>query len=271
MTRSARTWHDFDVILSGAEPYAHDGGPIGALLVHGFTGCPQSLRPWAEHLAAAGLAVRLPLLPGHGRTWQELNKTRWPQWYSEVEAAHADLREHCECVVVMGLSFGAALALRLAELQPDSVAGLVLVNPFVLLTDRRLAALPALRWVAGSVPGVISDIRKPGVAELGYDRVPLHALHSVTKFQRDVRQDLPRLTQPLLLYRSVEDHVVPAASPAYVLRHAGSSDIEEIMLTDSYHVATLDNDAEKIFAGSLAFARRVGAGHRDSGARTADG
>lgn len=254
------------MILPGAEPYSHDGGPIGALLIHGFTGCPQSLRPWAEYLAAAGLTVRMPLLPGHGRTWQELNATRWPQWYAEVEAAHTELTSRCGQTVVMGLSFGAALALHLAIERPDDVRGLVLVNTFVLTTDRRQVALPALRWITGSVPGVISDIKKPGVTELGYDRLPLQALYSATRFQRQLRGALPRLTQPLLLYRSAEDHVVPAASTAYVLRHAGSPDIEEIMLPNSYHVATLDNDAEEIFAGSLAFVRRLATRQNSTGA-----
>ena len=60
------------------QPFAHDGGPVGVVLSHGFTGTPASMRPWAEHLAAAGYSVRLPLLPGHGGTWQETNRTRWP-------------------------------------------------------------------------------------------------------------------------------------------------------------------------------------------------
>jgi carboxylesterase len=94
----------------------------------------------------------------------------------------------------------------------------------------------------------------------------LQALYSATRFQRQLREALPRLTQPLLLYRSAEDHVVPAASTAYVLRHAGSPDIEEIMLPNSYHVATLDNDAEEIFAGSLAFVRRLATRQNSTGA-----
>ena len=53
-------------VLPGAEPFRHEGGEVGVLLCHGFTGSPQSLRPWAEYLAERGLTVALPLLPGHG-------------------------------------------------------------------------------------------------------------------------------------------------------------------------------------------------------------
>ena len=75
-------------ILPGAEPFSADGGPVGIVLSHGFTGTPQSLRPWAEHLAAAGLTVRLPLLPGHGTRWQDANSTGWQDWYAAVERAY---------------------------------------------------------------------------------------------------------------------------------------------------------------------------------------
>ena len=53
-------------VLPGAEPWSAPGGPHGALVLHGFTGCPQSMRGLAQALAAAGFAVELPLLPGHG-------------------------------------------------------------------------------------------------------------------------------------------------------------------------------------------------------------
>ena len=39
-------------LFAGAEPYSHDAGPVGVLVLHGFTGSPKSMRPWAEHLAA---------------------------------------------------------------------------------------------------------------------------------------------------------------------------------------------------------------------------
>src|SRR5919109_4608653 len=106
-------------VLPGAEPFSHEGGRTGALLCHGFTGSPQTLRAWAEYLAAAGLTVSLPRLPGHGTTWQEMARTRWEDWYAEVDRALSDMRPRTDEIFVMGLSMGGCLALRLAEVHGD--------------------------------------------------------------------------------------------------------------------------------------------------------
>src|SRR5258708_2716097 len=103
-------------VIAGAQPYSHAGGSTGVLLCHGFTGSPHSLRPWAEYLAEAGLSVSVPRLPGHGTTWQEMSRTRWEDWYAEVDRGYEDLRGRSGEIFVMGLSMGACLALRMAGL-----------------------------------------------------------------------------------------------------------------------------------------------------------
>ena len=244
-------------VLPGAEPYAADGGAVGIVLSHGFTGTPQSLRPWAEHLAAAGFSVRLPRLPGHGTRWQDLNATRWPDWYGEVERAFDDLSGRCERVFAGGLSMGGTLVLRLAEQRAGRVAGLVVVNPS-LGTERRDVKLlvPVLHRVVPSFPGIGSDIRKPGVKELAYERTPLRAMHSLRDLWRTTLADLPRITAPTLLYRSRVDHVVEAMSGRLLRSGASACEVTERILEDSYHVATLDHDAPAIFAGSVDWVRR---------------
>jgi carboxylesterase len=243
-------------VLPGAEPFAADGSEVGVLLSHGFTGSPQSLRPWAEHLAAAGLTVRLPRLPGHGTRWQDLNDTRWPDWYGELERAFDDLRGRCRQVFGMGLSMGGTLVVRLAEQRPAEVAGLVLVNPS-LGTERKDVkyALPLLHRVVPSLAGIGSDIRKPGVTELAYERTPLRAMHSLSRLWPLVVADLGLVTAPVLLYRSRVDHVVEPMSGRLLRDGASSTEVSEVILEDSYHVATLDHDAPAIFAGSLDFVR----------------
>ena len=246
-------------VLPGAEPVDLAGGPVGVVLSHGFTGTPQSVRPWAEHLAAAGLTVRAPLLPGHGTRWQDLARTTFDDWYGELERAFDDLRRRCSTVFAGGLSMGAALGLRLAELRREQVAGLVVVNAS-LATERRLARFgPLLSRVVPSLPGVAGDIRRPDVHELAYDRMPLRAFGSLQRAWPVVRRDLPRVCCPVLAYRSRVDHVVEPLSGRLLAEGLAGGPaaglVEERVLEHSYHVATLDHDAPEIFAGSLDFIR----------------
>ncbi|MEU4512574.1 alpha/beta fold hydrolase [Nonomuraea wenchangensis] len=240
-------------LMPGAEPYHHDGGQVGVLLCHGFTGTPQSLRPWAEFLAAHGLSVSLPRLPGHGTRWQEMNRTHWEDWYAEVEKAFEDLQGRCAEVFVAGLSLGACLALRLAEVHGPAVRGAVVVNPSIASDVPLLRLAPLLKWFVPSVTGVANDVKKAGARELAYARTPVKAAASLPGLWALVQADLAKVTQPLLVYRSVDDHVVKPTSVAIIRRRVPHATIEE--LTDSYHVATLDNDADTIFAGSLDFIR----------------
>jgi carboxylesterase len=245
--------------MTGAEPFRHDGGSTGVVLCHGFTGSPASMRPWAEFLAAAGISVRLPRLAGHGTRWQDLALTRWQDWYATIDGAFIELCARCDRVFVAGLSMGGTLALRLAEQHGAEVAGLVLVNPSLMSLRRSFRVLPVLERVVPSVHGIANDVAKPGVAERGYDRVPLPALRSLTDLWTTTRADLAKIDQPLLVFRSLVDHVVEAENIALLLRSIRSADAEERVLANSFHVATLDHDAPSIFSESLDFVHRVSA------------
>lgn len=245
-------------VMPGAEPFTSEGSSdIGVLLCHGFTGTPQSMRPWGEYLASEGLTLSCPRLPGHGTRWQEMNATRWQDWFGCLRSELAVLRSRCAEVFAFGLSMGATLALRLAQECGDGVTGLVLVNPSVLTLRRDAALLPVLCRLVPSFPPVAGDIAKPGAAELAYDRLPLRAAASLTQLWKLVRAELGRVSQPVLLFRSAVDHVVEPVNAAVVLQGISSADATEVVLPNSYHVATLDQDARTIFSGSVEFVRRV--------------
>jgi carboxylesterase len=241
------------VMLPGAEPYDHAGGPVGVLLCHGFTGSPQTMRAWAEFLAAQGFTVSLPRLPGHGTSWQDLARTGWQDWYTEVDMAFGALAKRCEQVFVFGLSMGGCLALRLAEAHGSSVRGLVLVNPSLAPDTRLFLLAPVLKHVLKSLPGITNDIKKPGGHEVGYNRVPVRAAATLPKLWGLTVGHLSEITQPVLVFRSTTDHVVGPASMRALLAGMGQGQVTVRECADSYHVATLDNDAEAIFEGSLTF------------------
>jgi esterase/lipase len=242
-------------VMPGAEPFDLPGGPVGVLLCHGFTGTPQSMRDWGAHLAEAGFTVRCPLLPGHGTRWQDGNASTEDDWFGELSAALDDLRGRCTRVVVAGLSMGGTLALRLAERRPDDVAALVLVNPSLLTERRDAKLLPLLAKLTPAWAPIASDIKKPGETELAYPWLPTRAAVALRRLWAAVRADLGAIRAPLLVFRSVEDHVVEPASTRLLLAEVGSPDTTEVLLHESFHVATLDNDAPMIFARSVDWIR----------------
>lgn len=245
-------------IRPGAEPWSHDAdGEIGVLLLHGFTGSPASMRPWGEALSQQGWSVRVPRLPGHGTRWQDMNITTWEDWYSEADRNLRELGDRCPRVFVCGLSMGGALTLRLAEQHGERIAGIVLVNPAVHTERKDRHLLPLVKHLVGSFPGISNDIAKPGMDEVAYDRTPLKAAHSMMTMWSIVRGDIALVRQPLLLFRSAQDNVVEASNAEWILTHVASTDTEEVVLANSYHVATLDHDAQTIVDGSVQFIQRL--------------
>lgn len=230
----------------------------GVLLSHGFTGSTVSLLEWARYLADQGFAVRLPLLPGHGTTWQELARTPWRRWYEEIETSYRDLARQSDDVVVAGLSMGGALALRLAALEP--VAGVVVVNPGLTIADQRARYAGLLKYLLRSVPAIGNDIKKEGIDERAYTRTPVAAVHQLSQLFRDTTLRLPQVTAPTLVFRSNVDAIVPESSLDVLQQHIGSPDLEIVRLENSYHVATMDHDQELIFERSAAFIEHVTAG-----------
>lgn len=242
-------------VKPGAEAFAFDGGPIGALLIHGFTGSPASMRPLGEFLGSKGVAVAAPRLPGHGTSYEELATTTWEDWFAEAESALADLSARSPGVICVALSMGGALSIHLASRHPDVVRGLVVINPYV--RDPRLITAPVARLVMPSVKGVINDIKRPGQDEIGYERIPTRVLPSLNRLLKTAMAELPGLRLPLLVFSSPEDHTVKPSNARLVFDRAGSQDKEMVPLANSYHVATMDHDAQTIFDRTLAFAERV--------------
>ena len=242
---------------TSAKPEQTGGRRIGVLVVHGFTGSPASMRPWAQDLAARGYAVEMPLLPGHGTRWQELNKVTWADWTATVEGAFDKLVAENDVVVAVGLSMGASLCLRLAADRGEELAGLVLVNAAVDTLRKDAVLLPFLKRVVPAFPGIRNDIKKPGMDEVAYPVLPLKAAYEMSRGWAELRRDLPKVTVPVLFFRSAEDHVADISSSRALNAGLSSKDFEERVLENSYHVACLDNDAPRIFAESAEFMERV--------------
>ena len=247
-------------LLPGAEPFSSAGGPHGALVLHGFTGCPQSMRGLAQAYAAAEFAVELPLLPGHGTSVDDMLATRWEDWAGCAERAYRDLAARCDKVVVSGLSMGGTLTTWLAVHHPE-IAGIVLVNPAIEPPAASFREMIGSMLEQGhaTMPAVGNDVADPAVTELAYDATPLAPLASMFEAVEELHARLGDVRCPVLLMNSPQDHVVPPSS-SDVLAAGVVGPVERVTLERSYHVATIDYDRDDIERRAVEFARKVTAG-----------
>jgi carboxylesterase len=243
-------------VIPGHEAWSGGEGDVGVLVLHGYTASPYAVRPLAQLIANAGYAVELPRLPGHGTHWKDLAKTTWRDWAREAIGAFEVLRSRSRVQVVVGLSLGGALGLHLAATR-DDIAGVAVVNPSVWTGDPRVKLLPLLKLLVPSFPGIANDIALEGGDEHAYDRLPTRSSASLVEFQKVVREALGEVTCPVLVLTSPQDHVVEPVCSDMVREGVASSDVQQIMLERSYHVAWLDHDREQLEQEVLAFIQRV--------------
>ena len=246
-------------IIPGAEPLSHVGSTdVGVLVLHGFTGNPGSMRGLAEAFVAAGHHVEMPKLAGHGTAIEDMIPTGWADWSGDANAAYSALAKRTKKVVVAGLSMGGSLTLWMAAEHPE-LAGIVCVNPATQALPSELIDGVKAELANGTevFPGIGSDIADPDVTELAYPGTPLKPLMS---FNSDGLVPLSKryasITCPLLLFTSVQDHVVnPADSDALASSYGGP--VDRVKLERSYHVATQDFDKGIIFSKSVDFVSKV--------------
>jgi carboxylesterase len=244
-------------VMPGAEPFSAPGGPHGALVLHGFTGTPHSMRGLAEALAGAGFAVDLPLLPGHGTSVEDMMTTGWADWSAAAEAAYEKLAANCDRIVVVGLSMGGTLTAWLAT-RHSEVAGIAVVNGCIEPPAPALREILDMMVAQGvaEVPGIGSDIAEPGSTEVSYGRTPISCTMSLMNELTSLKADLGKIVSPVLIFTSLQDHVVPIES-SDTLATGVSGPVERVTLERSYHVATLDYERELIERETVAFALRV--------------
>lgn len=240
-----------DLVAASADAWSSAGDGPGVLVLHGFTGNPTAVRPLARRLADEGHAVEVPRLPGHGTTWRDLASTTWRDWLREADAALDRLGRLPRSIV--GLSIGATLALKLAQDRPADVTSLVLINPALTFRHPLKPALGLLKRMIPTFPGLGNDIAKPGVDELPYHRVPLRAAASLFELQDRVRDRLHEITAPTLIFTSRNDHTVPPGDSAIVRDRIASPRRQQVWLERSFHVATLDHDADMIADRTIAW------------------
>jgi len=236
-------------------PFFLQGGPVGALLIHGFTGSPPEMRLVGDHLHRHGLTVYGPLLPGHGTSADDMNRYKWTDWTAHVESALSDLQRRCNAVFVAGLSMGTLLTLHLAAHHPD-LPGAILYSPAVAVANRLIYLSPVFKYLIHKMPkSPDRDLTDPQAEQRlwSYEHNPTFAAHELLKLIRHTRRLLPQVSCPLLIIHSTLDQAIDAHSARLAYEKVGSADKELVTLHNSGHCLTVDSEWEFVAEKTLRF------------------
>ena len=227
-------------------PFLLQGGPQGVLLIHGFTGSPPEMRPIGDYLHTRGFTVSAPLLPGHGTSVEDMNRSKWSDWTHHAEAALVDLQSRCQVVSVGGLSMGALLTLYLAARHPE-LRGAVLYSPAVKIASRLIHLSPVFKHLIASRPkSGESDLTDPQapLRLWSYERNPSHAAHELLKLNARVKHSLAKVRCPLMIFQSTRDRTIQPDSAQFIYDHVSTpaDDRELVTLRNSGHCLTVDSE-----------------------------
>ncbi len=241
--------------------YSADGGPVGALLIHGFGGSAAETRPMGEYLAARGLTVRCPLLAGHGTTSDDLIGIRWQEWTDGVESELQDLKSCCETIFVGGLSMGSLLTLWLGAKYPD-IAGLLVMAPAVKVKSWFFPLTLGLRYLLKYPPPGLMEEEALGDPEAihriwCYDNLPLWGAAEVYLLQRRVNRALARIGQPIHIFQGRLDNWLSPQAAQLVYDGVASTDKTLVWLEHSGHNVLADGERASIWAQSHDWMVRV--------------
>ena len=215
-------------------------GDVAVLCLHGFTATTVEVRRMAEFLSQQGYTVKAPLLPGHGTTPMEMNKTGWKDWFGVAENTLKDLRKDYNKVFVLGESMGGLLTLHLAAKYPD-ISGILLFAPAVTISNLWLTKI---LW-----PFVPLMKKKPADNQLpqqSYSAFPLKAAASLYDFQKLVRAELKDITTPIRIFQGRNDDTIDPMGAVYAYERIGSEDKELIILNESCHLILLDKQMPQV-------------------------
>jgi carboxylesterase len=253
------------------------GGPTAILLIHGLTGTPTELKALGKSLARAGYSVYGVQLAGHCGSEADLLQTGWQDWLNSALDAFDRVRRDHDEVFVGGLSMGALLSLLVAAKRPDQVAGCVLYSPTMFYDGWSVPRLSVLlhgaimlgfgkylRFRENFPYGIKNERLRARIlgamesgqsAEAGLLYMPGRSLGQLLRLIRDLKKRLPDIRTPTLVLHAREDDVTSTKNASYIAARIGGR-VEKILLENSYHMITIDQERDLVADHSIAFLKR---------------
>ena len=241
-----------------AAPFTFEGTNVKkdtlCLLVHGFTGSPAHLLELGQAINRDGYSVKSILLPGHGTTPEEMEKTNHDDWYKCIEDAYLSAKNEYSKVNIISLSMGALATMVLlgkhhgANKFITMSAPICFRNPLVKFTP----IIKYFKRFNEIVPPPVQE-GENGEKDIGYLKTPVKCVKYMLKLSKMARKSLPQITTPIMVIQShIDGQVLPESGQ--IIFDGVSSEIKKILwLENSKHIVPLGLERKFIFQEIIKF------------------
>ncbi|MBF0478037.1 MAG: alpha/beta fold hydrolase [Candidatus Omnitrophica bacterium] len=259
--------------------------PTACILIHGMTGTPHEMKFLGNFLSKKGYPVICPRLKNHGAPISVLKYTKWQEFYQSAREAVRQAQKKYQSIFVGGLSMGALLALLLADEFPNFISGITCLSPTLfydgwntpkskfLLPLAYVTPLKYISYFKEDPPYGIKNeaIRKivhryysraklsdlSGVEQYGYPFFPVTLLEQLQLLVKHLIPKLKNITMPIQLIQAEQDDMTSVKNSQFIYDRVGSSIKEMVLLKNSYHVITADQERDTVGENMEQFFTRI--------------
>jgi carboxylesterase len=263
--------------LSAMQPLHLDGGEHAVLLLHGLQSSPAELQPLAKRLNQVGYTVHVPHIPGYGFAHGDTPRsvTHWQDWHAIATAEFLALKKQYKSVAMGGLCIGAVLSLSVAAEQGDEVAALTLLATTLWYDGWGIPWYRFMRYVGYYSPvryiyayrerepfGLKNEQLRKWISRemshkdssiVGASKLNLPAIQEAERMIESVKKNIAKVSAPAIVIHAEEDDVSSPRNARFVYANIGSKTKELVMLHNSYHMITVDNDREQVAKDTIRF------------------
>lgn len=211
----------------------------GCLLIHGFTGSPDEVRPLGEELERNGYEVKIPILAGHSGSRKEFSRVKWKEWVRTAEESLTELYRQSPDVIVVGFSMGGMIAAHLATRYP--VQKLILLStPLFYPNFRQIFMDLWEEWM-------VSGWRVPAKLWEYLWRIFIIPKRTVWQFHQLVRNlslDIPKVKVPTLIIHGNRDDIVHPRSSQAIYNQIATTDKALYFLPNSKHMICREQEVD---------------------------
>ncbi len=241
------------MIINGTEPIFFPGGEKAILLLHGLGGTPVEMSELAYYLADKNITILVPLLPFQGRGYEDISRIDRTEVYNNAKKYLDILKKDYDKVYVGGLSTGGLIALKWAE--EEDVSGIVslsspIVYGFNFLGDSTIYIFKFLRIFTPNLRRVEYGLAKnESVKKIlpSFDRLPVKTLIEGGLLKKEVKTNLGKINEPILIIQSNFDNRAAPSSAKYIYDNVNFNVKKLVYLNNSGHVITMDYDKQNVF------------------------